>query len=82
MTNKRKHHLERMVRVEFRNFNRIIYPKDFGLELIAQITSLVIDRIRLLRYTGEITLKEARFMRCCASTYYAYYTIQLCKYYD
>nr|DAQ55576.1 MAG TPA: hypothetical protein [Caudoviricetes sp.] len=27
MTNKRKHQLERMVRVEYQHFNHIIYPK-------------------------------------------------------
>lgn len=80
--NKRLHKLERIIRVEYRHFNHIIYPKDFGLELITQITSLLMDRIRLLRYTHEITLQEAHFMRWCASTYYGYYTIQICKYFD
>lgn len=34
MTNKRKHQLERKVRINFRNFNQIIYPK----YLLEQIT--------------------------------------------
>ena len=37
MTNKRKHQLERIVRVNFRHFNHIIYSKGFGIELLEQI---------------------------------------------
>lgn len=82
MTNKRKHQLERIVRVNFRCFNYIIYPKGFGIELLEQITKLMFDRVKLFNYTGKITLREARFMRWCISAYYGYYSIQIHKYFD
>ncbi len=82
MANKRKHQLERIVRINFKHFNHIIYPKDFGIELLEQITRLMFDKIRVMRYTDEVTPKEARFMRWCVSTYYGYYSIQISKYFD
>lgn len=73
MTNKRKHQLERKVRIDFSIFNQIIYPIDVGFDLLEQITRLMLDRIMLLRYTGRLTLTEARFMSQCVRTYYHYY---------
>ena len=32
MTNKTMHQLERKVRVYFRNFNQIFYPKEVGID--------------------------------------------------
>lgn len=73
MTNKRKHQLEREVRINFSNFNQIIYPVNTGIDLLEKITILLLDRIRLLRYDGRLTLTEARFMSYCARTYFYYY---------
>lgn len=73
MTNKRKHQLERKVRINFSNFNQIIYPIDIGIDLLEKITILLLDRIRLLRYDGRLTLAEARFMSFCVRTYFYYY---------
>lgn len=77
MTNKRKHQLERMVRIEyiFSNINNI-------QRLLAQITSLMLDRISLLKYCGMVNFEEARFMRWCARAYYAYYMNYISKYFD
>lgn len=73
MTNKRKHQLEREVRINFSNFNQIIYPIDVGICLLEQITRLMLSRIQLLGYSGRLTLTEARFMSKCVRTYYYYY---------
>lgn len=73
MTNKRKHQLERKVRINFSNFNQIIYPIDIGVALLEQITLLLLDRIQLLRYEGRSTFTEARFMSYCVRTYFYYY---------
>lgn len=59
MTNKRKHQLERIVRVNFRHFNHIIYPKGFGIELLEQITTLMFDRVKLFNYTGKNNIKRS-----------------------
>nr|DAW44292.1 MAG TPA: hypothetical protein [Caudoviricetes sp.] len=45
MTNKRKHQLERNVRINFSNFNQIIYPVDVEIDLLEQITRLMLDRV-------------------------------------
>lgn len=50
--------------------------------LIAQITSLMLDRISLLKYRGMVNFEEARFMRWCARAYYAYYMNYISKYFD
>ena len=73
MTNKSKHNLERMVRINFINFNQIIYPKYLGIKFLAQITKLLFDRIWYLYYRGDMALSEARFMIQCVRRYYAYY---------
>lgn len=73
MTNKRKHQLERKVRIEYKQFEEIFTDKKYTCRLLEQITSLMLDRIALLKYRGKINVKEARFMNCCARTYYAYY---------
>lgn len=73
MTNKTMHQLERNVRVNFRNFNQIIYPKEVGIRFLEQITRLMFDSIGFLHYRSNITLNEARFMRSCVSRYYWYY---------
>ena len=73
MTNKIMHQLERKVRVNFRNFNQIIYPKEVGISFLEQITILMFDSIGFLYYRSNITLSEARFMRSCVSRYYWYY---------
>ena len=81
MTNKRMHQLERKVRINFSNFNQIIYPKDVGIDLLEQISILMLDRIRLLRYAGRLTLIEARFMSWAVRTYYWYYINQINKFF-
>lgn len=73
MTNKRKHQLERRVRIEYKQFEYIFTTKKDMYRLLAQITSLMLDRIALLKYLGMINVKEARFMSWCARTYYDYY---------
>lgn len=73
MTNKRKHQLERRVRIEYKQFEYIFSNKNNLQRLLAQITSLMLDRISLLKYHGMVNLEEARFMCWCARTYYAYY---------
>lgn len=78
-TNKRKHQLERKVRINFRNFNQIIYPKDVGVDFLEQIARLMLDRIQLLLYTRRLNIIEARFMAQCVRTYYWYYILEIDK---
>ena len=82
MTNKRKHQLERMVRLEYKQFEYIFLNNNNLQRLLAQITSLMLDRISLLNYRGKVNLKEARFMRWCARSYYGYYMNYISKYFD
>ena len=73
MTNKRKHALERMVRVEFNSFDTTCYNFIYSFRLLEQITRLMLDRVKLLRITKHITISEARFMSYCVRTYFYYY---------
>ena len=82
MTNKRKHQLERKVRMDFNNFNKIIYPKELGIALLEQITRLILDRIKLLKYTGRLTVIEAYFTSECVRTYYWHYIKLMDNFYD
>ena len=82
MTNKRMHQLERKVRINFSNFNQIVYPLYVEIKFLEQITKLVFDSIWFLHYRGNITINEARFMRQCARRYYMYYKTLIDKNYD
>lgn len=82
MTNKRMHQLERKVRINFSNFNQIVYPLYIEIKFLEQITKLVFDSIWFLHYRGNITINEARFMRQCARRYYRYYKTLIDKNYD
>ena len=73
MTNKRKHALERMVRVEFNSFDTTCYNFIYSSRLLEQITRLMLDRVKLLRITKHITISNARFMSYCVRTYFYYY---------
>lgn len=73
MTNKRKHNLERMVRINFINFNQKIYPKRIGIKFLEQITILTIKSIWYEYYRGNIAFSEAHFMTHCTRIYYSHY---------
>ena len=73
MTNKRMHQLERRVRINFSNFNQIIYPKDVGIKFLEQITTLTIKSVWYEYYRGNISISEAYFMAHCARIYYWHY---------
>lgn len=73
MTNKRKHQLERKVRVNFINFNQIIYPEYIGIKFLDQITKLSFNSTWYLYYRGNMTHSETYFMLSCISRYYWYY---------
>lgn len=82
MTNKRAHQLERIVRINFKDFNQIIYPKYVGIELLEKITKLMINRIQLEHHIGNITISELHFMIRCARRYYSYYKTLIDKNFD
>ena len=73
MTNKRKYHLERMVRINFINFNQIIYQKDVAIKFLEQITNLTFKSVWYEYYWGNISISEADFMTHCTRIYYRYY---------
>ena len=79
MTNKRMHQLERKVRVGFKNFNQIIYPKNVGINFLEQIRYLMFENIRFEHYRGNITISELHFMARCLRRYYWYYRIEIDK---
>lgn len=73
MTNKRIHQLERMVRINYINFNQIIYSKDVGIKFLERITSLTIKSIWYEYYRNNISFGEALFMTHCNRIYYWHY---------
>ena len=73
MTNKRKHQLERKVRINFNNFNQIIYPKNVGIAFYDTLCQKILLVLQNLYYRGDMALSEARFMIQCVRRYYAYY---------
>ena len=73
MTNKRKHQLERKVRINFTNFNQIIYPVNVRIEFLEIIRRLMFESIRFEHYRGNITINELHFMARCLIRYYWYY---------
>ena len=81
MTNKRKHQLERKVRINFINFNQIIYPKDIGIKFLEQIIRLMIKGIWYEYYRGNISISEAYFMEHCTRIYYWHYKKLINKYF-
>ena len=82
MTNKRKHQLERKVRINFNNFNQIIYPKNVGIEFLEQIRRLMGESIRFEHYRDNITISELHFMIHCVRRYYWYYRTLIDKNFD
>lgn len=62
MTNKRKHFLERMVRINFKVFNQIIYLKYVGIELLEKITKLMINRVQLFVNCRRTNVEK--FIKC------------------
>lgn len=82
MSNKRKHQLERRVRIEYKQFDYIFSNENNLQKLIGQITSLMLDRISLLKYYGIVSQKEACFMAWCARTYYAYYMKYISEFFE
>ena len=73
MTNKRMHQLERTVRINFNNFNQIIYPKHIGIKFLEQITKLMFNNIWYFYYRGNTIYSEIHFMLNCVRKYYSYY---------
>ena len=74
MTNKRKHALERMVRLEFIQFETKWCEYKNVYRLLVQITQLMFIKVKWLKMGGRITVSEAYFMSYCVRTYFAYYT--------
>ena len=74
MTNKRKHNLERKVRLEFIQFETKWCKYIDAYRLLVQITQLMLIKVKWLKMGGRITVSEARFMSYCVRTYFYYYT--------
>lgn len=73
MTNKRKHILERIVRLEFIQFETKWCEYKCAYRLLAQITQLMLIKVKWLKMGGRISVLEARFMSYCVRTYFDYY---------
>ena len=60
-------------RINFINFNQIIYPRDVGIKFLEQITRLTFKIISYEYYRGNISISEAYFMRHYTRIYYCHY---------
>ena len=72
MTNKRKHQLERKVRLEFKPFNDAVNNYTY-IMLLYRIADLMDYKVSYLYKVGMIDIIEADFMRKCSMNYLFYY---------
>ena len=72
MTNKRKHQLERRVRLEFKPFNDAVNNNTYII-ILCRFSDLMEYKISYLYKVGIIDFIEADFMRECLMNYLYYY---------
>ena len=72
MTNKRKHQLERRVRLEFKPFNDAVNNYTY-IMILCRFADLMEYKVSYLYKVGIIDLIEADFMRECLMNYLFYY---------
>lgn len=68
--NKRYHKLERIIRVEYDLFERVLCSKSKRYEIIQHIANLMYYKIYFMYYNGMITLSERAFMLNCNNVYF------------
>ena len=73
MTQKRKHYLERRVRIYYKQFETVWCSFIDSKRLLKQITILMNSRINYFSVVNIISLTEEHFMRECVIKYNSYY---------
>lgn len=73
MTNKRKHKLERIIRKEYSQFEKMLIGKNNCMRIITQLFNLIRYKIEYLYLTKRIDNKEKVFMKQCNILYMHYY---------
>ena len=73
MTQKRKHFLERIIRKEYNQFERMLIGKNNSMRIITQLFNLIQYKIEYLYYTRIINYDEKVFMKQCNINYMHYY---------
>lgn len=68
--NKRYHKLERIIRVEYDLFGRVLCSKSKRYEIIQHIANLMYYKIHFMFYSSMITLSERTFMINCNNIYF------------
>lgn len=72
MTNKRKHKLERLIRHEYSQFEKMLIGKNNSMRIITQLFNLIRYKIEYLYLTKRIDNEEKVFMKQC-NIFYVYY---------
>lgn len=73
MTQKRKHFLERIIRKEYNQFERMLIGKNNSMRIITQLFNLIQYKIEYLYYIRRINYDEKVFMKQCNINYMHYY---------
>lgn len=73
MTNKRKHKLERIIRREYIQFEKMLIGKNNSMRIITQLFNLIQYKIEFLSFTKRIDHEEKIFMKQCNILYMHYY---------
>lgn len=81
MTNKRKHQLERIVRVQYSQFETMLIGKINSFRILSQIRYLFSYVIEYLYNIYDISHDEKLFMLKCSTAYQEYYKKLMIKIY-
>lgn len=73
MSQKRKHFLERTIRMEYTQFETMIIGKNNSMRIITQLFNLIRYKIEYLYFTKRINYEEKVFMKQCNIFYMHYY---------
>nr|DAM07129.1 MAG TPA: hypothetical protein [Caudoviricetes sp.] len=73
MTQKRKHFLERIIRKEYNQFERMLIGKNNSMRIITQLFNLIQYKIEYLYCIRRINYDEKVFMKQCNINYMHYY---------
>lgn len=73
MTQKRKHFLERIIRKEYNQFERMLIGKNNSIRIITQLFNLIWYKIEYLYFIKRINYDEKVFMKQCNIVYMHYY---------
>lgn len=73
MTQKRKHFLERLIRKEYNQFERMLIGKNNSTRIITQLFNLLQYKIQYLYVIKRINYHEKVFMEQCNILHMHYY---------